>query len=100
MRFMGRCSAICSGRPALSGLMTNPKSRKKALQDFLAERPIASIGEAEWQSALRDLLRSTGLPFAQPYAGIRQKSFAELEQDLRDMLSVYLEAVRSGDRPR
>lgn len=87
------------------------RSRKQALRDFLAARQIAAIDEAEWQAALaelapisesylRDLLRDTGLPFAQPYAGIRQKSFEDLERDLREMLGVYLEATRAGDRQR
>jgi hypothetical protein len=87
------------------------KSRKQALREFLAARQMAAIGEAEWRAALaelapisesylRDLLRDTGLPFAQPYAGIRQKSFAELERDLREMLGVYLDATRAGDRQR
>jgi len=87
------------------------KSRKLALQEFLAARAISSIGEQEWratlgflspisESYLRDLLRETGLPFAQPYAGIRQKSFAELEQDLREMLAIYTEAMRAGGRDR
>ncbi|HVN05313.1 MAG TPA: hypothetical protein VMT86_12890 [Bryobacteraceae bacterium] len=88
-----------------------PKSRKQALREFLAERRLTAIGEAEWQTALRelapisesylrDLLRDTGLPFAQPYAGIRQHSFAGLESDLRAMLEVYIEAARAGDRVR
>ncbi len=88
-----------------------PKSRKHALREFLAAGQIAAIGETQWQAALRelapisesylrDLLRDTGLPFAQPYAGIRQKSFEELERDLREMLEVYQEAMRAGDRPR
>jgi hypothetical protein len=91
--------------------MTNPKSRKQALRDFLAAGPVAAVGEAEWlaalralapvsESYLRDLLRETGLPFAQPYAGIRQKSFADLDRDLRDMLAIYTEAMRASDRPR
>jgi hypothetical protein len=91
--------------------MTSPKSRKKTLQEFLAGAQITAIGVAEWQAALRtlapvsesylrDLLRETGLPFAQPFAGIRQKSFTELEQDLREMLAIYLAAMRAGDRQR
>jgi DNA-binding GntR family transcriptional regulator len=87
------------------------KSRKQALREFLAAGEITAIGEEEWQAALRllapisesylrDLLRQTGLPFAQPYAGIRQKSFADLEHDLREMLAVYVEAMRAGDRQR
>jgi hypothetical protein len=87
------------------------QARKQALREFLAARNIAAINQAEWQAALaqlapvsesylRDLLRATGLPFAQPYAGIRQASLAELELDLREMLSVYEAALRDGDRQR
>ena len=86
-----------------------PESRKQALRKYLAARPIAAIGENEWrdllrvlapisESYLRDLLRATSLPFAQPYAGIHQKSFDELERALREMLAIYTEAVRAGDR--
>jgi len=91
--------------------MTRPQSRKQRLREFLAAARITAIGEAEWQAALRalapisesylrDLLRETGLPFAQPYAGIRQKSFADLESDLGEMLAIYAEAMRSGERQR
>lgn len=87
------------------------KSRKQALREFLAGGQIGAVGEAEWQAALqtlapisesylRDLLRQSGLPFAQPYAGIRQKSFDELEHSLLDMLATYTEAMRLGDRQR
>ena len=86
-------------------------SRKQALREFMAARQIQAIGEAEWlellrelapvsESYLRELLRNTGLPFAQPYAGIRQKTLAELERTLREMLEVYTEAIRMGDRQR
>ncbi|HTT60958.1 MAG TPA: hypothetical protein VMG35_03925 [Bryobacteraceae bacterium] len=87
------------------------KSRKQALREFLAAGQVTAIGEEEWQAALRtlapvsesylrDLLRETGLPFAQPYCGIRQKTFADLEHDLRAMLAIYEEALRAGDRQR
>lgn len=87
------------------------RARKQALREFIAFRQPAAIGEEEWQAALRELapvsesylrelLRETGLPFAQPYAGIRQKTFAELENDLRAMLEVYAEAMTRGDRQR
>ena len=83
----------------------------RALREFLAAGRIAAIGEAEWrellrelapisESYLRELLRDTGLPFAQPYAGIRQQTFAELERTLREMLEVYTEAMQAGDRQR
>lgn len=91
--------------------MPERRSRKQALREFLAAGPISAIGEAEWHAALRalapvsesylrDLLRETGLPFAQPYAGIRQKSFADLEHDLREMLAIYTDAMQIGDRQR
>jgi len=52
------------------------------------------------ESYLRDLLRDTGLPFEQPYAGIRQHTFEELEQTMREMERVYAEARSAGDRER
>ena len=87
------------------------KSVKQQLRDYLAANQPAAITEAVWQglllrlapvseSYLRDLLRDTGLPFDQPYAGIRQHTFEELEQSLREMLEVYSEALAAGDRER
>jgi hypothetical protein len=81
------------------------------LREWLAAHAVAGIGEVEWrgllrelapvsESYLRQLLRDTGMPFAQPYSGIHQKSFAELERTLREMLEVYTEAVRAGDREK
>jgi hypothetical protein len=87
------------------------KSVKRRLRECLeAERPPA-ITEAVWRSLLerlapvsesylRHLLRATGLPFEQPYAGIRQHTFEELEQSLGEMLAVYTEAVAAGHRER
>jgi hypothetical protein len=87
------------------------KSVKQQLRDYLsAERP-ATISETVWhglllrlapvsESYLRDLLRETGLPFEQPYAGIRQHTFDELEHSLREMQNVYAEAMASGNRER
>jgi cytochrome c peroxidase len=81
------------------------------LSEYLAAAQPPAITEALWkdllqrfapvsESYLRELLRSTGLPFEQPYAGIRQHTFEELEQSLRDMLHVYAEATAAGDRQR
>ena len=87
------------------------QSVKRRLREYLeAERPPA-ITEAVWrrllerlapvsESYLRDLLRATGLPFEQPYAGIRQHTFEELEQSLGEMLGVYAEATAAGNRER
>src|SRR6185503_1411103 len=87
------------------------KSVKQQLREFLASEQPAAITETLWQnllkqmapvseSYLRDLLRDTGLPFEQPYAGIRQHTWEELEQSLREMQQVYAEAVAAGNRDR
>jgi len=86
-------------------------SVKQRLRDWLASEQPAAITGAVWrdllarfapvsESYLRDLLRGTGLPFEQPWAGIRQHTFEELEQSLREMLDVYREAAAAGDRER
>jgi hypothetical protein len=87
------------------------KSVKQRLRDYLAEHQPAAITEAVWNQLLaelapvsepylRDLLRDTSLPFDQPYAGVRQHTFEELEQSLSEMLAVYTEATAAGDRVR
>jgi hypothetical protein len=90
---------------------TQGKSLKRQLREYLeTERP-AAVTEEVWKSLLerlapvsesylRDLLRQTGMPFEQPYAGIRQHTFEELEASLREMLAVYSEAVAAGNRER
>jgi hypothetical protein len=81
------------------------------LREFLSAEHPPAITEELWkellhllspvsESYLRDLLRATGLPFAQPYCGIRQRTFEELEQSLREMLQVYTEATAAQDRER
>jgi hypothetical protein len=91
--------------------VASTKSLKQRLREYLeAERP-AAITEAVWrelltalapvsESYLRELLRQTELTFEQPYAGIRQHTFDELEQSLREMLCVYSDAKAAGDRDR
>ncbi|MBV9507009.1 MAG: hypothetical protein JO323_18615 [Acidobacteriia bacterium] len=87
------------------------KSAKQRLREILAaERPEA-ITEAVWrdlaarlapvsESYLRDLLRETGLPFEQPFAGVLQHSLEELERSLEELGRVYVEAKSAGDRDR
>lgn len=86
-------------------------SAKQRLREYLAAHQVTSITEAVWQellrvlapvseSYLRDLLRSTGLDFDQPYAGIRQHTFEELETSLGEMLVVYRAAMAAGNRER
>jgi hypothetical protein len=82
---------------------------KQQLREYLeTERP-AVIGETVWrdlltrlapisENYLRELLRATGLPFDQPFAGVRQHSFEELEESLRELLAVYTEANAAGNR--
>lgn len=92
-------------------MVSRGKSVKQRLRQYLAEQQPPAITEAVWlelrerlapvsESYLRDLLRATGLPFAQPYAGIRQHTFEDLEQSLREMQQVYAEAVAAGNRGR
>jgi hypothetical protein len=87
------------------------KSVKQQVREILAATEPQAITEAVWlsllaqispvsESYLRDLLRDTGLPFDQPYAGIRQHTLDELEQSLRGMLDVYLTATAEANRPR
>ena len=85
------------------------RSKKQEVKEYLAERrPDAITGEL-WmellerlkpisENYLRELLRDTGLPFEQPYAGVRQGSLQELETSLREMLSIYVETTAAGDR--
>lgn len=91
--------------------MERARSAKRQLRDYLAERQPAAITGDVWrelrralapvsESYLRDLLRATGLPFDQPWAGIRQHTLDELEESLRGMRTVYREAVESDDRER
>ena len=84
------------------------KSVKQQLSEYLAAEHPQAITGAVWrdlltrlapvtESYLRDLLRRTGLPFEQPWAGIRQHTFDELEQSLLEMLAVYRAASEAGD---
>ena len=91
--------------------MARSKAIKQAFRDILErDRPEAVTGDV-WkallaelapvsESYLRELLLKTGLPFEQPYAGIRQHTFEDLEQSLVEMLAVYSAAAGSGDRKR
>jgi hypothetical protein len=86
-------------------------SVKQRLRDLLAAEPPARISEEVWtrllttlapvsESYLRDLLRDTGIPVDQPWAGVQQHTLEELEQSLREMLEAYLAATSAGDRDR
>jgi hypothetical protein len=81
------------------------------LRELLAAMQPARVTEAVWldllrqlspvsESYLRDLIRDTDMPFDQPYAGIRQHTFEELEESLRGMLDVYVAATAEGNRGR
>ncbi|MEO8596810.1 MAG: hypothetical protein ABI759_26055 [Candidatus Solibacter sp.] len=87
------------------------KSVKQQLREYLAAGKPPAITEAVWtqlmmrlapvsESYLRDLLRATGIPFDQPYSGIRQHTFEELEESLLSMLGVYRESTAGGNRDR
>ena len=87
------------------------KSRKQRLEEFLREQHLATISEERWhelatllapisEAYLRDLLQATGLPIAQPFGGVRQSSFEELEASLLEMEKAYANAVANHDRKR
>ena len=91
--------------------MPSESSIKQRFREYLASVRPPAITEAVWkdlttklapvsESYLRELLRGTGLPFDQPYAGIRQHTFEELEESLGAMLRVYADAMAAGDRER
>lgn len=52
------------------------------------------------ENYLRELLRATNLPVVQPFGGVRQSSFAELEASLLEMERVYAGCIASGDWTR
>ena len=94
--------------PSASG---KPESIKRRLAAYFAAAQPGAIDEAVWldllaklapvsESYLRELVRATGLPFAQPYAGVRQHSFEELERSLCELTAVYVAALEAGDRER
>ena len=94
-----------------TAVASRDKSIKQEVREFLSAQKPPAITEAVWQgllmrlapvseSYLRDLLRKTGLPFEQPYAGVRQHTFEELEQSLRELEQAYAEAMIAGNRDR
>jgi len=97
--------------PRKSSAGANRPSTKRRLAEYLASRQPARITETVWLEArahlapvsgsyLRDLLQATGIPVDQPWAGIRQHTFEELESSLREMLEVYRASQTAGDRER
>lgn len=97
-------------RPLRStGVPSKTTSKKQRVREYLAMRRPAVITGAVWEellrvagpvseSYLREVLRGTGLPFEQPWAGVRQGSFKELEQSLLELRRVYAEALAGGRR--
>jgi len=90
---------------------TSKVSKKRRLGEIIAELGLQRIAEPEWrrlaaelapisESYLRRLLRETGVPVAQPFAGVRQANFDELEASLIEMEHVYAQAREAGDRAR
>jgi hypothetical protein len=87
------------------------KPVKQAFREYLDEHRPPAVTEAVWldlaaslapvsESYLRELVRATGLPFEQPYAGVRQHTVDELEASLGELLQVYEAAQAAGDRKR
>ncbi len=87
------------------------KSVRQRLREYLETKHPPAITESVWrdllerlapvsESYLRDLIRATGLPFDQPFAGVQQHTLEGLEASLRDMLAVFTEAAAAGNRDR
>ena len=85
--------------------------KKARLEKYLQEHRLVEISEEVWrelsallapvsESYLRDLLQATGLPIEQPFGGVRQSSFEQLEASLLEMEKVYSKAVADRDRSR
>ncbi len=98
-------------QPNNTGEETTGKSIKHRFREYLAENAVSAVTQETWnsmlrsltpvsESYLRELVHATGLPFDQPFAGIRQHTFEELEQSLCEMQQIYAEAVAAGDRDR
>lgn len=90
---------------------TGNKSKKRRLEEYLSENHLTAVTERDWHAIierlapvsegyLRHLLGETGIPVEQPFAGVRQQSFEELERSLIEMEEVYSRARSSGDRGR
>ncbi|MBM3773882.1 MAG: hypothetical protein FJW37_01820 [Acidobacteria bacterium] len=97
--------------PPLPTAVPREGSKKAGLAGYLRERRPASIGGREWrellvrlapvsESYLRKLVDQSGIPFEQPYAGVRQASFGALEKSLVEMQEAYSAALAEGDRER
>ena len=91
--------------------MARSKSKKRRLEKFLEEQRLEAISEEHWhelvallspisESYLRELLRGTNLPVAQPFGGVRQSSFEELETSLLEIEREYARAMENGDMTR
>ena len=90
---------------------TGNKSKKALLAAYLKDENLSQVTEREWreivarlapvsESYLRRLLADTAIPVDQPFAGVRQKTFEELEGSLLAMEEVYTRAKQTGDRAR
>ena len=90
---------------------TGTKSKKTRLEEYLSENHLTAVTERDWHAIverlapvsegyLRRLLAENGIPVEQPFAGVRQKSFEELERSLLEMEEVYTHARESGNRAR
>ena len=90
---------------------TGNKSKKALLAAYLKDENLSQVTEREWREIvarlapvsegyLRRLLADTAIPVDQPFAGVRQKTFEELEGSLLAMEEVYTRAKETGDRAR
>ncbi len=90
--------------------MVSKQALGPAIREHIGREAWLSIGEAEWEqlrsrfapvseNTLRKWIKSTCLPFGQPWRGVESASLDELERDLTEMAEAYrtwpLEARRT-----
>jgi len=86
-------------------------SKAQRLEEYLRQNQLTFVSEDLWRKLLtlfapvserylRDLLHRAGLPIEQPFGGVRQSSFDELEASLSELEHAYSAAVANHDHAR
>ncbi len=83
-------------RLSLSIAVRSKITKRQRVLDFAATRGWVRIGEPEWlelRAALPDVsvsvIQQAGVPIETPWCGVRQHTFEELEESLREFSRVY-----------
>lgn len=101
--FPSRCSSTTPRSPDInvphsstSKSANRKPTKKQRVLDFAAAREWVRIGEHEWNElrasfpdVSETVLRESGLTIDAPWCGVRQHTFHELEDSLREFSQVY-----------